>query len=33
MILSCESDIKIETDKIINDFARKSVLLEKALLY
>ncbi|KAL4083995.1 hypothetical protein QTP88_029311 [Uroleucon formosanum] len=33
MILSCESDIKIETDQIINDFARKSVLLEKALLY
>ncbi|KAL4126914.1 hypothetical protein QTP88_011112 [Uroleucon formosanum] len=27
MILSCESDIKIETDQIINDFARKSVLL------
>lgn len=33
MIFSCESDIKIETDQIINDFARKSVLLEKALLY
>lgn len=33
MILSCESDIKINTDEVINNFARKSKLLEKALLY
>lgn len=33
MILSCESDIKINTEEVINNFARKNKLLEKTLLY
>jgi hypothetical protein len=33
MLLSCENDIKFDTDTVINTFANNSSLLQKALLY
>jgi hypothetical protein len=33
MLLSCENDIKIDTDTVINTFSNNSSLLQKALLY
>ncbi|XP_060868708.1 uncharacterized protein LOC132943679 [Metopolophium dirhodum] len=33
MVLSCENDIKIDSDTVINTFANNSSLLQKALLY
>lgn len=33
MVLSCENDIELDSDTVINTFANNNSLLQKALLY